>query len=145
MGYRPTKRAGGNTGAQIYHSFQRETSCRAGEPPRPVRDSHDLLKHEDIWIRRRCRVADEASRKTVSIGRGEGNRPDPDEGGEVDLNVEGRGKLAELRGISRPAPIYDQGPTLHYVSFDCRQESPEGYLVACHRQAGEDRNHEDCC
>src|SRR5205823_13650107 len=112
----------------------------AGEPPSSARNSLDLLKRKDIWIRRRCCVAGEAREKTICVGRDEGSRSDSDESAEVNLDVEGHGKSSKLRGISHAAPVYDQGATLYYVSFDCRQRSSEGYLLACQRRAGEDRD-----
>ena len=145
MGYRPTKRAGGNAGGQVYHSFNREIPRRAGESPGPACDSRNLLKHEDIWIRRRCPLADKARGKSVSVRGDEAKRPDAYDGNEVDLDVEGHGISAKLGGISHPAPVYDQGPALDYVSFGCRQGPCEGYLLACHRRAGGERDQEHCC
>ena len=104
MGYRPTKRAGGNAGGQVYHSFNREIPRRAGESPGPACDSRNLLKHEDIWIRRRCPLADKARGKSVSVRGDEAKRPDAYDGNEVDLDVEGHGISAKLGGISTPLP-----------------------------------------
>src|SRR5207248_3718566 len=39
MRYCPTKRAGGNAGAQVQHALDRERPCRVGEPVGPARDS----------------------------------------------------------------------------------------------------------
>src|SRR5207249_396355 len=119
---------------EVNHSLQRETPRHAGEPPSSPRNSLDLLKRKDIWIRRRCCVAGEAREKTICVGRDEGSRSDSDESAEVNLDVEGHGKSSKLRGISHAAPVYDQGATLYYVSFDCRQGSSEGYLLACQRE-----------
>src|SRR5213080_3959753 len=138
--YCPIKGPGGNACNEVNHSFQRETPRHAGEPPSSARNSLDLLKRKDIWIRRRCCVAGEAREKTICVGRDEGSRSDSDESAEVNLDVEGHGKSSKLRGISHAAPVYDQGATLYYVSFDCRQGSSEGYLLACQREAGEDRD-----
>ena len=138
--YCPIKGPGGNACNEVNHSFQRETPRHAGEPPSSARNSLDLLKRKDIWIRRRCCVAGEAREKTICVGRDEGSRSDSDESAEVNLDVEGHGKSSKLRGISHAAPVYDQGATLYYVSFDCRQGSSEGCLLACQREAGEDRD-----
>jgi len=97
--YCPIKGPGGNACNEVNHSFQRETPRHAGEPPSSARNSLDLLKRKDIWIRRRCCVAGEAREKTICVGRDEGSRSDSDESAEVNLDVEGHGKSSKLRGI----------------------------------------------
>src|SRR5205823_1168841 len=130
------KGPGGNACNEVNHSFQRETPRHAGEPPSSARNSLDLLKRKDIWIRRRCCVAGEAREKTICVGRDEGSRSDSDESAEVNLDVKGHGKSAKLRSSSRPAPLYDQEPAYHLATLDRRQRPSEGYLLACHRRGG---------
>src|SRR5205823_319777 len=115
----------------------RGKGSRSRHRPVPSRgDSIDLLQQEDIWVRRRCRVADEARGESVSVGCDEGKRPGVDACAEVDLLVKGHGKSAKLRSSSRPAPLYDQEPAYHLATLDRRQRPSEGYLLACHRRGG---------
>jgi hypothetical protein len=103
MGYRPTKRAGGNTRTQIQQAFQREGPRRAGEPPGPARNGREFDNGDDIGIRRVSGLSGFGRKNAVSVGRDEGYGPDAHAGLKVDLGLESHGKSTKLRGISRPA------------------------------------------